>query len=99
MTIEEINLQIAEIDKKIEILKSKKNHNLGGKQEQFKEIADLTVELSSAEKRYYDCRTLLGFAYPEELSEEDRIKVEMQMPILDEHIKTIRKKLEAINLK
>lgn len=99
MTVEEINSQIAEIDKKIGTLKSEKNHSLGFKQEQFKEMADLIIKLSSYEKLYYDYRILLAFAYPEEFSEEDRIKIEMQMPILEEHIKAIRKKLEAINLK
>lgn len=93
MIVEEINSQIAEIDKKIEILKSEKNHSLGCKQEQFKEMADLTIKLSSVEKLYYDYRNLLAFAYPEELSEIDRSNIEMQMPILEEQIKTIRKKL------
>lgn len=99
MTIEKIDLQITEIDKKIEILKSEKNHNLGGKQEQFKEITDLIIKLSSVEKLYYDYRTLLGFAYPEELSEVDRANIEIQMPILEEYIKTIRRKLEDMNLR
>lgn len=92
--VEEINLQIAQIEKKIQILKKARSQNQVNANSRFEEMEKLLLELVALENLYYNYRTLLGFAYPNELDEEERTKIEMLMPILEEKIKTTREKLE-----
>ena len=98
MTIEEINLHIAQIEKKIQILSHKRSQNPVNENTQFENMKNLIIELVSMEKLYYDYRTLLGFSLPDELSLAEREEMEILMPILEEKIKTIRQALNEIIL-
>ncbi len=92
MTIEEINLQIAQIEEKIQILKQERSQNPVSENTQFGMIKNLLLELVSIEKLYCDYRTLLGSLY-DELNLDEREKMERLMPLLEERIEIIRKAL------
>ncbi|MBV5277578.1 MAG: hypothetical protein J0647_00755 [Campylobacteraceae bacterium] len=98
MTIEEINLQIAQIEEKIQILNHRRSQNPVNENIQFEKMKNLIFELVSTEKLYYDYRTLLGFSLPGYFSLEEIEKMERLMPILEEKIKIIRQALNEIIL-
>ncbi len=98
MTREEINSLLETNNEKIKDLQVKIKAKSDDKYEKFTELKNLLVELANSEKLYYDYRTLLAFAYPDELDDVNRAKIEAIMPSLDKYIKTIRQKLEEFKL-
>lgn len=59
----------------------------------IEEVKNLQIELVDLEAKEKEHKQILGFAYTE-ISENDRIKREFEIPILEQRIKEIRKKLE-----
>lgn len=98
MTREEINSLLETNNEKIKDLQVKIKAKSDDKYEKFTELKNLLVELANSEKLYYDYRTLLAFAYPEELDDESWAKINDIMPSLDKHIKTLRQELEEFKL-
>ena len=98
MTREEINSLLETNNEKIKDIQVKIKAKSDDKYEKFTELKNLLVELANSEKLYYDYRTLLAFAYPDELDDVNRAKIEAIMPSLDKYIKTIRQKLEEFKL-
>lgn len=98
MTIDEINSLLETNNEKIKDLQEKIKAKSEDKYEKFTELKNLLVKLANSEKLYYDYRTLLAFAYPDELDDENRAKIEAIMPSLDKYIKTIRQRLEEFKL-
>lgn len=93
MTKEEINSLLEETNTKIEKLKENRKAQNEVVHQQLLEVVNKYAELFHFENLYRSYRTLLAFAYPEELSQEDRIKIENMMPLLDEHINKLKKEL------
>lgn len=59
----------------------------------IKEVADLQIDLVNLEVKEKKYKDLLGYSYTE-IHENDRIKIEFEIPIFEQKIKEIRKKLE-----
>lgn len=68
------------------------------KQKKFDDVQKLLIELSSLQSEYYNNRTLLGFAYPEELSQTEKEQLEIKMPILEKRINQIKDELDNITI-
>jgi hypothetical protein len=98
MTIDETNSLLEINNEKIKDLQKKIKAKNEYKYERFTELKNLILELTTSEKLYYDYRTLLAFSYPEELDDENWVKIDAIMPSLAEHIKTLRQKLEEFKL-
>lgn len=94
MTIEKINLLLEEIERKKEILKEKSKQD-AVKAKKFEDFMNLTAEYFTAKQLYKDYSTLLAFSYPEELSDDDWVKIEKMMPSLKKHIETLEEKLDT----
>ena len=56
---------------------------------------NLTTEYFYYKKLYKDYATLLGFSYPEELSDEDWVNIDKMMPSLKKYIEILEKKLDT----
>jgi predicted PP-loop superfamily ATPase len=59
----------------------------------LEEVANLQIELVELEANAIRYKDLLGFGYAE-INVEDRIKIELEIPILEQRIKEVREKLE-----
>jgi predicted PP-loop superfamily ATPase len=59
----------------------------------LEEVANLQIELVELEANAIRYKDLLGFGYTE-INVEDRIKIELEIPILEQRIKEVREKLE-----
>ena len=59
----------------------------------IEEVANLQIELVELEANAIRYKDLLGFGYTE-INVEDRIKIELEIPILEQRIKEVREKLE-----
>lgn len=93
MTVEELDLLIEEKNKQINALKKIQEKENNIELDKFQELTNLIAELAKTRKLYYDNRTLLGFALPDELSDEDWEIIETQMPILEKKIEYLEKLL------
>ena len=79
--------------KKIENLKNKLE---GKKKEHYEKLVSKMVDYSKTEKLYYDYRTLLGFSFPDQISDEEYSFMDSQMPILEQKIKVLRGEVKVM---
>jgi len=61
----------------------------------FNQAQSLITKLTELEIEYYGNRSRLAFLYSE-INEEERNKLELSMPLLDEKIKKVRKEIEEL---
>jgi len=99
MSIEELEIKIAENNQKMILLQKKIDKEKEEKKIKFQKVIDLIVEITKTEKIYYDYRSILGNAILLGLTKDEFNSIEVMMPIYKQKIILLKDKLENLDFK
>ena len=99
MTIEELEIKIAENNQEIALLQKKIEQEKKEKDIKFQKVIDLMIEITETEKTYYNYRSILGNAILLGLTENEFDSIEVMMPIYKQKIVLLRNELENLDFR
>lgn len=97
MTIEELEHKISENNKSMISLQEKIDKSKQSKSIEFDKVMNLLSEITNTKKIYYDYRSILGNSILLGLTEAEFDSIEVMMPIYEQKIKLLEKKLKDID--
>jgi len=99
MSVEELEIKIAENNQKMVLLQKKIDQEKKEKNIKFQKVIDLMVEITKTEKIYYDYRSILSNAILLGLTENEFNSIEAMMPIYKQKIVLLKNELENLDFK